>query len=484
MMHVLRLRSLLASIALSAGCAIAACGVEESGSANDDGDAAASGAADATLDATLDTSSSADASTDASSADASADASGSADASLDADAADASLLAPGFVYRDINHVLGTGQSLSVGSQGTPTLSTMQPYDNLRFVTGVIAGGTGLTSFVPLVEGNTETLSSSFANLVTKMAREEILLGQPAGKTSHDLLVSAHGVGGRPYSALKKNGTLTAYANGIAQAQAGHDLAVAANKTHVVRAVTNVHGESDHQNGNTTYEANLLEWQSDYETDVKAITGQAEPVPMLHTQFSSWTKLAGGLTTSAVAAAQLSAHVNAPGKIILVGAKYHLPYVNDGVHLTNEGYRHMGEDYAKVYRRVILEGKTWEPVRPKAVTRAGAVVTLKMHVPVPPLVIDTVRVSDPGNYGFEWTDDGPVVPTIVSVAVTGPDTVVVTLSGVPNANGRIRYAFTGVAGAKGGPTTGPRGNLRDSDATPSRDGYELYNWGVHFDVPSP
>ena len=174
-------------------------------------------------------------------------------------------------------------------------------------------------------------------------------------------------------------------------------------------------------------------------------------------------------------------MNAPTKHVLVGPKYHLTYFTDGVHLTNEGYRHMGEDYAKVYRRVILEGKAWEPVRPKTVTRAGAVITVKMHVPVPPLALDTTRVSDPGNYGFEYVDDSTLPPEIASVAVTGPDTVTVTLSKAPvaGATKSLRYAYTGTIGANAGPKTGARGNLRDSDKTPSRDGYELFNWCIHF-----
>jgi hypothetical protein len=401
-----------------------------------------------------------------------------------ADAAPEPLLSPTFVYRDVNHVLATGQSLSVGAIGSPALSTSQPYDNKMFNTGVISGGAGLTSFVPLVEASVETMSSAFANLVTKDARATLLVGQPAGKTSHDLLVSAHGIGGQPYSALKKGGTEAAYANGMAQAKAGHDLAVAAMKSYVVRAVTNVHGESDSQLDNAAYEANLIEWQKDYETDVKKITGQSDPIPMFHSQISSWTRLAGNPPTSIIPSAQLASHVNAPGKVILVGAKYHLPYVADGVHLTNEGYRHMGEDYAKVYRRVILEGKPWEPVRPKSITRVGAVVTVKMHVPAPPLVIDTSIVKDPGNYGFEWISGDPAPPSITSVAVTAPDTVVITLSATPTPGSRLRYAFTGTPGALGGPMTGPRGNLRDSDATPSANGYQLFNWCVHFDVAAP
>jgi hypothetical protein len=411
---------------------------------------------------------------------------GGSDAAVAQDSAtvDASLLAPGFVYRDINHVLGTGQSLSVGTLGTPVLSLTQPYANITFVTGVLSGGAGLTSFIPLVEKTVETHSSSFANLITMMARDVILVGAPAGQTSHDLLISQHGIGGQPYSAIKKGGTTTCYADGLAQAKAGHDLAVAAGKSYVIRAVTNVHGESDHVALNAAYEANLLQWQADYETDAKVLSGQAESVPMLHSQISSWTRF-NSSTTSQIPAAQLAAHVDSAGKVVLVGAKYHLPYVADGVHLTTEGYQHMGEDYAKVYRRVILEGKAWEPVRPKTVTRAGAVVTVTMHVPAPPLVLDTTLVTDPGKFGFEWADDGPATPTVTSVALSGPDTVVVTLSAAPTAaHPRLRYAYTGTAGALAGPTTGPRGNLRDSDATPSRNNYKLYNWCVHFEVAAP
>lgn len=401
-----------------------------------------------------------------------------------ADAADTSTtLSPNFVHRDINHILSTGQSLSTGAFGDPILSTSQPYANTRFVGGPRNGGSGLTSFMPLVEDEVETMSSSLANLVTKMSRDDLLRFQPAGKNSHDLLVSVHGIIGVGYSVLKKNGSMPAFANGINQAKAALALATAAGQSYVVRCVTNVHGESDHLGGNTNYEANLFEWQSDYETDVKAITGQPDPIPMLHTQFSSWTQYS--TATSAVAMAQLAAHVDKPGKIVLVGAKYHLPYVSDGVHLSNEGYRHMGEDYAKVYRRVILEGQTWEPVHPKSVTRAGAVVTAKMHVPAPPLVLDTTLVTDPGSYGFEWSDASGAPPTITKVEITAPDTVQITLSAAPTGtNKRLRYAYTGIIGAKAGATSGPRGNLRDSDATPSRSGYKLYNWGVHFDVASP
>jgi hypothetical protein len=399
-------------------------------------------------------------------------------------------LSSAFVHRDINHVLGTGQSLSVGATGTPALSRMQPYANLMFNTGVLAGSANLESFVPLVEGppggvtgypNVETLNAAFANLVARMAREELLVGQPEGKTSHDLLLSAHGVGGTPYSGLKK-GTAP-FTAGIAQVNAAKKVAAELGKSYIVRAVTTVHGESDHVTNNLAYDQSLVEWQRDYETDVKAITGQADPIPLFQTQMSSWTRY--GATTSKIPLLQLSAHVANPGKIVLVGPKYHLAYSTDGVHLTNAGYLHMGEDYAKVYRRVILEGRPWEPLRPLTVTRAGAVITVKFAVPAPPLVLDIQTVSDPGTKGFQFASVGATAPAITKVEVTGPDTVTITLAGEPAGTTRtLRYAMTGQPQDLGGPMTGPRGNLRDSEATVSRSGNKLYNWCVHFEVDVP
>lgn len=378
---------------------------------------------------------------------------------------------PSFVARDVNHVLATGQSLSVGVCGAPALTTAQPFHNLMLEPGVMRGGARSRRFVPLVEGDVETMSSAFADLVSWLETEQ----------RHDLLVSVHGASGTAYEGLKR-GT-PPYENGMEQVRAARDLARAANLSYVVRAVTNVHGESDHIARNAAYAADLAAWQEDYERDVRELTGQAEPVPMFITQMSSWTMY--DTTTSAIPEAQLAAHVDAPGKVILVGPRYHLRYAEDGVHLTSEGYRQMGEDHAKAYRRVVLEGQPWEPLRPRRLRREGAVITVDFHVPAPPLVLDTKRVSDPGAYGFTYTDESEVPPAIAHVAVTGPDTVAITLASPPTgARGRLRYAFSAPVGAHGGPTSGPRGNLRDSDATPSRFGGPLYDWCVHFDEPVP
>ncbi len=377
------------------------------------------------------------------------------------------------VATSLHHVLIAGQSLSIGSQST-VVSTEQPFDNLSFASGVRAGGAaGLETWIPLIETQTgstgETLASGMANLLTERA-------QAAGG-DHRSLVSAHGVGGAPYSALRK-GT-GPYAIGMAQVAAASLLAGTRGEDVAVRAVVVIHGETDHVGANASYDLDLLEWQSDYEADIQLATGQTLPVPLITDQMSSYT--AYGNTTSIIPQLQLEASRAQPDRIIVMGPKYMLPYVPDGVHLTGEGERWLGEMHAKVFENVLIEGEPWHPVSPRSISREGAQITVRMWVPAPPLVLDDVIVTDPGNYGFEYTDSSDAPPVITNVELVGDDSVRITLSETPvGGNQRIRYAFTGIAGQPAGPSTGARGNLRDSDATTSRHGYALYNWCVHFD----
>lgn len=427
-------------------------------------------------------------------------------------------LSPTYQHFDINHVLSTGQSNSVANSGTPVLSTTQPYANLMFNVGVMTAsgcnGDGCTgyqtpgSLVPLVEGdmffnyNVETMSSGLANQITKRSREVYLVGQPVGRTSHDLLVSLHGRSGNSYYCLRMGGCpwlsasyIKPFTDGMNQVRDAKALAAAAGKTYVVRGVTTIHGETDHYspgfpiagtdgtpNKITNYSDALLEWQADYETQVKAQTGQALGVPLYLAQMSSWTNTAA----SAVANLQLDAHTRAPGKVVLVTPGYPLAFAGDCIHYTSHSNRRLGEYFAKAYLAQVLEGRAWEPLRPLSVVRNGAILTVKFKVPVPPLVLDTTQVTNPGNFGFRYTDGSGAAPAISSVVVSAPDTVTITLASTPvGTNRRLTYAQNAPApNACPGPTQGARGNLRDSDATPSQYGYALQNWAVHFDVVVP
>jgi hypothetical protein len=426
-------------------------------------------------------------------------------------AGDVALVPVPYVNFDINHVISTGQSNSVAHGGTPVLTTTQPFSNLMFDVGVMTSGVcepqgcreyqKPTGFVPLTEGDTfwypvETMSSGLANEGAMLARSKY------GKPTHDILISLAGRNGLTYWCLRKGGCnfvdptyLIAYDESMKQVTDGKAIAAANGKSYVVRMVTSIHGESDDfayatntqefpldgTDGSfksvTSYADGLIEWQRDYETGVQAITGQSQPVPLLISQFSGWNDI----STSAVAPMQYDAHVRSKGKVVIVTPGYPLEYASDCRHYSNNGERRLGEYFGKAYARIVLEGLPWEPVHPKSVTHAGNVIAAKYFVPVPPLVIDTQLVLDPGHYGFEVVDQAGAPIPITSVALAGPDTVTITLASAPSGSARLRYAYTTVPQTCPGTQQGPRGNLRDSDTTPSQYGYSLFNWGVHFDI---
>lgn len=427
----------------------------------------------------------------------------------DGGAVDADAPVP-YVHFDVNHVLSTGQSNSTANDATTILSKTQPYANLMFDTGVLTGsGCGRdycttyekpTKFLPLVEGDrffypVETMSSGLANQATKLAKEKY------GKASFDSLVSLHGRSGNAYICLRKGGCkwwdgqtyVKPFDDATKQIEDGYALAKAAGKSYVVRAVTAIHGEHDHYSltGDYSYfpmektdgsggmvndygEA-LEEWQRDYEATAKSITGQTQSVPLLVSQYSHWND---GPHTQ-ISFMQLAAHERSKGKVVVVGPTYVLPYSSNCLHFLSDAERWLGEYFAKAYTRMAVEGRPWEPLRPTSATLAGNVITVKYHVPVPPIVIDTKLVSQAESFGFEL--GGDAAPAITKVEVTGPDTVQITLaSSWTGTTKRIRYAYT-FSGCMNGKTSA-RGNIRDSDTTASQAGYDLSNWSVHFDLP--
>ena len=370
----------------------------------------------------------------------------------------------------INQILSTGQSLSVGVASSPALTTTQPYSNLMLTGG--SGGLGAGgSFTPLVESSVETISSSMANTIT------------ANDTGNDfdVAVSLHGVSGYTYSQLKK-GT-GPFSTGMTQVTNAKSAAIALGRTSRVIGVTTIHGETDNYNGvsGATYQGYLEEWQNDYDTDVKAITGQSAEIPLFLDQMSSFMSSYANDATSEIPIYQLYAAEDNPGEIVLVAPKYFFNY-SDRHHLTGASSRWLGEYYGKVIKKVMIDHESWRPLSPDSAVRTGNIIYANFHVPAGSLTFDTTLVSARTNYGFEYYDS-TASATISSVEIVDSDTVKVTLSGTPTgANQRLRYAYTGVPGTNTGAQNAgsAAGNLRDSDPYPSLYGNTLYNWAVHFD----
>ncbi|HTR42589.1 MAG TPA: hypothetical protein VMH87_13330 [Pseudomonadales bacterium] len=379
----------------------------------------------------------------------------------------------------LNHILGTGQSLSIGTMGNPALTTNQPYGNLTlsFVSSSNFQQAG-TVLVPLIEGfnadgvNVETISSALANTLTALPPQ----------TNYTSIVTRDGEGGAPYSALKK-GT-GPYTLGLLEITNAMAAAHALGDGYQVSALTCVHGEQDDVLGNGQYYAGYLrQWQHDVDSDAKAITGQTNDVPMFLCQYSSWT-IENDAATSLVPSAQLYA-TETYANHFLVCPKYFFTYA-DGVHLTAQSYRWLGEYYGKVMKKVLVDGQRWRPLTPDSISINGNNITVTLHVPVPPIVNDTTDVLPKTYFGFEYTDDSSSA-AISSAHIGSSNTVIVTLNHAPTgAHPRLRYAYTGTPGSWAGANQSgsARGNIRDSDATPSLYGNKLANWLVHFNYPIP
>ncbi len=420
--------------------------------------------------------------------------------------------AAGDASRAVNHVLSTGQSNAIGFRASPVLSTAQPYGNLSFDVGVMTSGAcdadGCRSyqtpsgFVPLVEGDSydagpvETMSSAFANLASRLATDR------DAKAPHDVLVSVHGRSGWVYECLRKGsctyrtevGYSAPFEEGLRQVDDAMALAKAAGRSYVVRAVTAVHGESDHyiptfplvgsdgaKDSVRTYTDALLEWQRDYDQEIRAKTGQTQEVPLLVSQMANWNDR----VTSEIPLRQLEAHLRAPGKVVLATPTYALPFGADCIHFTSQGQQLLGEYFAKAYARIVIEGAPWEPLRPASATLDRDVVTVRYLVPKPPLVLDTQAVTDPGGMGFVIDDGSGSPPAVVGVELAGTDTVRIRLAYPPTGSQkRLRYALEAKPGTCPGPKSGPRGNVRDSDAVTGEVARALPNWSVAFDLPLP
>jgi hypothetical protein len=384
----------------------------------------------------------------------------------------------------LSHVLFGGQSLSIGTTGTPVLSTTEPFSNLMFNGGTVPSANDLTtampvqtSLLPLIEAvlngaSGETIATCFAATVYQwMAEAGILM---------PLLMSGWGVGGQQYSNLAK-GTL-AYTRGQQQVSQGQSLATAAGySTFGVRSLLWIHGEADQFN--TAYDVNLATLQANFEADVMALTGQSTNVPLIMCQTSGLCNNAVTPGTVLSQYLQLQASVNNPGKIVLTGPSYMCQYNN--IHMTNQGYRKLAGYFAKAWLKTVFQNQPWRPLSPRKIVRDGVNIYVDFWVPVPPIRINLGDVLQPtfvtgSKYGFEYWDASGSPPAITAVNVIGPTTLQIVLASVPTGSTKqLRYAYSFSPSTIAGPTTGQRGNLCDSDTSTNYAGDTLTNWCVHF-----
>lgn len=380
---------------------------------------------------------------------------------------------------DWTGILGTGQSLSVGEKGRPVLSTNQPYHNLKLSTDDLSWPIDpenpVLTLVPLVEpigrlspGYPSSWPENIAGETPHSAMANEITALVEAKFGRDYVTvhSAVGENGQGMVFLKKNAIPKglngrSYAAALIETRAINRLAKAAGKTYGVGAIIVTHGETDA--GNPDYESELYQLWSDYNTDLRAITGQKEKIPMLISQQNTCAD------RSASTLAQWKIGHDYPADFVCSGPKYQYPSA-EGLHLTAKGYQLLGEKYGEVYFEKVIRGRDWRPLEPVKAKEERKRITIHFHVPVSPMVWDTSFESPHASVpewkngkGFEVTaSDGSKI-SIVSVAISGYD-VIVTCASEPDPGARVGYAMIAEKERMRTPFPGsPRwGLLHDSD----------------------
>lgn len=415
-------------------------------------------------------------------------------------------------------VLGYGQSQEVGDQACPALSTTQPFSNLMLANSCTTPQTG--AFVPLVENcvssnstnppcttgqKQESTSSGIGNTITSLAA-----GSPV------VAVPRMGVGGTAIAALSHgttpyNNVLTAMTTIVSNAAGGGNTAA-------LLGISFSEGGSDYINNVTTgdaYEAAQIQLQKNFKTDLASIVGGSPSSVLFFDQIAMWeaaddqahpcfqgdttywttnTYLCGGYNNGTVGEyetgiplSQWRTFRDNPHSTCLVGPQYQYTYYTDNLHMINSSSRALGEMHGKFIKQVALGATQCLPLSPRSITQSGTTVTVRLWVPVSPIVLDTTLVADRADagftcHGFSVIDASGFVSC--SATVTAGDTVTITLGRSTTGIVNVTYAlfavrFTG-SGAQNG--NAPGGNIRDSDTTIGQSGTALYNWLVAFNEP--
>ena len=132
----------------------------------------------------------------------------------------------------------------------------------------------------------------------------------------------------------------------------------------------------------------------------------------------------------------------------------------------------------VYKRIVIDGGEWQPLRPIMAHKTGKVLTIRFNSDT--LVFDSTTSPLQPSYGFHLFDANNAEITINSVSIINKDTVKIVASTNIQDGSKLEYAFAPQVG-KGG-FGGGAGNLRDNESdvviyqnTP------LHKWCVNFSL---
>lgn len=388
-----------------------------------------------------------------------------------------------FELSDINHIIHMGQSLGAGEQSLPIVTDESTgFGNLKFEIGTHTWsgnyypdkpelrGFENFSFVPLIaqqrgaEG--ETIANGMCDHLSHTINDHTL-------ENYCFLFSYAGQGGRYLRELDKrhddakdsraSNRMSGggyYKTSIDDVRRAKSTADSLKKSYSVFGITWMQGEAEgglkvnrwdaglsREATIATYKRDLIQLKEDYQNDIKSITGQEDNIPFF--TYQTFGSISG--------TGQLMA-CDQEEDMYMVGPTYMLPNAEnsyyfsknklvhgDGIHLTADGERWLGEQFGKVMRKVIIEGKEWKPLRPLEAwyDKNRKAVFIRYQVPEVPIVIDTsfLPKQDTG-LGFRIYDEKNQDYSIKEVDIVGDDTVQILLENILPTKG-VTYVSYGL-----------------------------------------
>lgn len=369
-----------------------------------------------------------------------------------------------------------GQSLAEGSQTGLTdginLTTAQEYDNIGFVGRANAP----TQTYALTVANTQVGTRGESPIYGTLGHIKELILEENGLAYADndfqLVGCCNGWSGYPIDSLKKGNPPFTYV--ISQATAGASIAAGLGKTFGCIAQTYMQGEANETMDPSLYVTKEKQLAVDFNTDIKAATGQKRDVPLITYQVG--TGADGGYGARAIALAQLQA-ANESNLIYMACPMYQFDYY-DQYHINATSAKWVGGYLGLAIKRIVVDKIDWQPLKPVTHIQSGT--TLDLVFNKDGLVLDTTLIPAQTNHGFQVFDSGGSAITISSIVVLTPNRVRFTLATAPTAGAIIRYGFANATGK--GAYIGGCGNLRDSQGDTiiySAINKPMHNWCVIF-----
>lgn len=257
---------------------------------------------------------------------------------------------------------------------------------------------------------------------------------------------------------------------------------------VIPAICWMQGETDVTSyPGTDYRQLLLQFTNDIENDVKQITGQKKSIEFICYQANPVTRakdfnpLAYICPETEVPQTQLELVRDHP-RFHASGPTYPYDFVNEIIHIDGLSQKKHGILAAQAAMDILKHQKNCRGLLPIRAKCHDMEVVIDFSIPFPPLTLDTIWVTNPGNYGFNViTPDNRDITRKVSIR---NDLVHILCDEFPKGC-RVRYAVNGDK-MKSGRLHGPRGNLRDSQGdslflTIHGKDYPIHNWCYQFEM---